>query len=85
MEELECIYLAVILSISKNLVKSYLRQVLTRTIKLQSVLLHPDSALLEIQAAQVARDRLQVNFFSILITIKNYFDDLVELQTACLE
>ena len=85
MEELECIYLAVILSISKNLVKSYLRQVLTRTIKLQSVLLHPDSALLEIQAAQVARDRLQVIFFSILIAIKNNFDDLVELQTACLE
>jgi hypothetical protein len=85
MEELECIYLAVILSISKNLVKSYLRQVLTRTIKLQSVLLHPDSALLEIQAAQVARDRLQVIFFSILIAIKNNFDDLVELQTACLD
>ena len=78
-------YLVVILSISKNLVKSYLRQVLTRTIKLQSVLLHPDSALLEIQAAQVARDRLQVIFFSILITIKNNFDDLVELQTACLD
>ena len=56
-------YLAVVLSISKNLVKSYLRQVLTRTIKLQSVLLHPDSALLEIQAAQVARDRLQVWYF----------------------
>ena len=78
-------YLAVVLSISKNLVKSYLRQVLTRTIKLQSVLLHPDSALLEIQAAQVARDRLQVIFFSILIAIKNNFDDLVELQTACLD
>ena len=78
-------YLVVIWSISKNLVKSYLRQVLTRTIKLQSVLLHPDSALLEIQAAQVVRDRLQVFFFSILITIKNNFDDLVELQTACLE
>ena len=69
----------------KNLVKSFLRQVLTRTIKLQSVLLHPDSALLEIQAAQVVRDRLQVIFFSILITIKNNFNDLVELQTACLE
>ena len=78
-------YLVVIWSISKNLVKSYLRQVLTRTIKLQSVLLHPDSALLEIQAAQVARDRLQVIFFSILIAIKNYFDDLVGLQTACLK
>ena len=78
-------YLVVILSISKNLVKSYLRQVLTRTIKLQSVLLHPDSALLEIQAAQVARDRLQVIFFSILIAIKNNFDDLVELQTAYLK
>ena len=78
-------YLVVIWSISKNLVKSYLRQVLTRTIKLQSVLLHPDSALLEIQAAQVVRDRLQVFFFSILITIKNSFNDLVELQTACLE
>ena len=78
-------YLVVVWFISKNLVKSYLRQVLTRTIKLQSVLLHPDSALLEIQAAQVVRDRLQVIFCSILITIKNNFDDLVELQTACLE
>ena len=78
-------YLVVIWSISKNLVKSYLRQVLTRTIKLQSVLLHPDSALLEIQAAQVVQDRLQVNFFQFSSQSKNSFNDLVELQTACLE
>ena len=78
-------YLVVIWSISKNLVKSYLRQVLTRTIKLQSVLLHPDSALLEIQAAQAVRDRLRVNFFQFSSQSKNSFNDLVELQTACLE
>ena len=78
-------YLVVVWFISKNLVKSYLRQVLTRTIKLQSVLLHPDSALLEIQAAQVVRDRLQVSFFQFSSQSKNSFNDLVELQTACLE